>query len=148
MKTFCLSLALCLSAIALFAQVATNDAPALTNNVQYVWSTDQATLLKSLWRDDYAALLADYQARTNAMPGYATNAPPTLPAFSLWAATLFRETARTNVAAWTQARQAAAAAQARQRYEQMLQLWVAAFPLLTPAQQLAQSNTLRSAIGN
>lgn len=53
MKKILLSLTL-LGSTVVNAQLATNDTPALTNNVQCVWNTNQALGLKALWREEIA----------------------------------------------------------------------------------------------
>jgi len=123
------------------AQLADGDVPALTNNVQFVWGTNQAVALKALWNEDFAGQMAAWTATTNADPTYASsNSVPVKPVFAVWAS------------GWTKPIMAAALAEKEAQRKWRVQtalatahktaadLFAATWGLLTPAQQVTQSN--------
>jgi hypothetical protein len=139
-------LGLTLSALPVAAQVATNDTPVLTNNVQFAWGSAQANLLKGMWREDYATRLASYRSLTNTMIQRATNGPPALPDaptlanFSVWASGYFKARAA-DVVRTEQARRQFAAEQAMKACG-IQTLFALGWPYLSPTDKAAQSNLL------
>jgi hypothetical protein len=133
------------------AQLAEGDTPALTNNVQFVWGTNQAAQIKALWTEDsqtktanYNAALAQWILDTNAVPTWGTsNAVPVAPVkavFAVWAQTWHKGKAAEDLnladaqRQWRKAQSMAVAnAAAKALFEN-------AWALLSPAQQGVQSN--------
>ena len=122
------------------AQIADGDIPALTNNVQLVWNTNQAAQIKALWNEDYQVRLAAYHSATNTNPDYATNAAPTRAVFAVWAQAWAKPIMAEQLAlkdAQRQWRQQQALATA---YKEAQDLFANSWALLTPAQRATQSN--------
>lgn len=124
-----------------FAQLAADDVPALTNNVQCVWGTNQAIALKALWNEDFAGQIAAWNTATNADPTYASsNSVPTKGTFAVWAAAWTKPIMATALAEKEAQRKWRVAQALATSYATAKTLFEANWALLTPAQQATQSN--------
>lgn len=138
---YLLTLALALVALASTAQIVTNDTPTLTNNVQFVWGTNQAVQIKALWNEDFQTRLAAWTAATNANPGYASsNSVPTRPVFAVWAQDWSKPILAEQLALKDAQRQWRQQQALQSAYKAAQDLFANSWALLTPAQQATQSN--------
>lgn len=145
-RTMILAAVLVALAATATAQLAEGDTPALTNNVQFVWGTNQAVALKALWNEDFASQIAAWNTATNADPTYAdSNSVPVKSTFAVWAAAWTKPIVSGGLVLCEAQRKWRLQQAATTANKALADLWVEAFGLLTPAQQAAQSNLLWAA---
>ena len=140
---YIMTLAVALAALAstAFGQVATNELPALTNSVQFVWSAGHVASFTALLAEDFNARMAAWVVATNANPSYATtNSVPVKGGLPAFIGTFTKNAIGPVLGLADAQRQWRANNQMATAYAQAQSLFSQAWALLTPTQQATQSN--------